>query len=78
MGMFDYIDPNIAGSFDADPCQVGAYFGYMDKCTRLDGIVNQICAGETSLTVDDDITESDLEYVKNEVEKRMGGSCTLW
>ena len=46
------------------------YLGYVDKCERMEQIVQRILNGETSFKVDDDITLQDLKIIEQEVNRR--------
>lgn len=47
-----------------------SYLGYIDKCERMEQIVQRILNGETSFQVDDDITFQDLKIIEQEVNRR--------
>ena len=54
-----------------------AFSAYCKHKTECDNIVSMIVAGDTNITLDDDFCESDLEYIKNRLQKEYGISAEL-
>jgi hypothetical protein len=52
-------------------CNV-AFTAYAAHTEYLNSIVKRILAGEVDITVSDSVTESDLRWIEQEVEKRLG------
>ena len=49
-----------------------AFSAYCKHITERDEIVERIAAGDINITLDDDFSESDLEYIKNCLEDEYG------
>ena len=49
-----------------------AFSAFCKHTTERDEIVERIVAGDTNITLDDDFCESDLEYIKNRLQKEYG------
>ncbi len=56
-----------------DDCAVEnrAFSAYAFHTSELENIINRICNGETEITVSESLSQSDLDYIKREVEQRM-------
>lgn len=44
--------------------------GYSKHAQEIEDVINSICEGQTSFNVDDEFTDSELEYIQREVQKR--------
>ena len=49
-----------------------AFSAFCKHSSERDEIVERIAAGDTNITLDDDFCESDLEYIKNRLQKEYG------
>ena len=49
-----------------------AFSAYCKHSSERDEIVERIAAGDINITLDDDFNESDLEYIKNRLQKEYG------
>jgi hypothetical protein len=54
-----------------------AFSGYAKHTQELEDIVKSICAGSTYVELDDDMSASDLAWIKKEVKRRTGATCKL-
>lgn len=48
-----------------------AFSAYAFHTCEIENIIDKICAGETEITVSSSLSQSDLDYIKSEVERRM-------
>lgn len=48
-----------------------AFSAYAFHTSEIENIIDKICAGETEITVSSFLSQSDLDYIKSEVERRM-------
>ena len=46
---------------------------YANHTEELERIINEICAGATSFQTELTLTNSDMEYIRREVERRLNG-----
>lgn len=44
--------------------------GYAKHAQEIENVINGICEGQTSFNVDDEFTDSEIEYIQHEVQKR--------
>lgn len=49
-----------------------AFSAFCKHTTERDEIVDRIAAGDINITLDDDFNESDLEYIKNRLQREYG------
>ena len=56
-----------------DDCTVEnrAFSAYSFHTSEIENIIDKICSGETEITVSSSLSQSDLDYIKKEVERRM-------
>ena len=48
-----------------------AFSAYAFHTSEIENIIDKICAGETEITISSSLSQSDLDYIKKEVERRM-------
>ena len=48
-----------------------AFSAYAFHTSEIENIIDKICAGETEITVSSSLSQSDLDYIKKEVERRV-------
>lgn len=72
---------NLWSPVNANPQDIEdvAFSCYAKHQTELDRIVHRLAAGETSIELDDDFTESDMEYIARKLSQYPGahGMLTL-
>ena len=44
--------------------------GYAKHAQEIENVINGICEGQTSFDVSDEFTDSELDYIRREVQKR--------
>lgn len=49
-----------------------AFSAFCKHTTERDEIVERIVAGDTNITLDDDFSERDLDYIKNRLKDEYG------
>ena len=63
--MFDIWSPRPG----ADALENRAFSAFCKHQTECDEIIERIVAGDINITLDDDFSKKDLDYIKNQLEK---------